>query len=170
MAIAGGALLPLAWGWSASRSASITDVNRRCPHWAVLLPLLLVDAWLVRRGVVRWRRRRRAGCCAKCGYNLTGNVSGRCPECGSWNSFREAVQEAAPRSGPRTARAEEEPQSVPLESIPTREGLRLDAGIEECNRVLCPLVRECIEFLEGCIRRAKLSPDEIDRVLVRAVK
>jgi hypothetical protein len=37
---------------------------------------------------------------------------------------------------------------------------------EECNRVLCPLVRECIEFLEGCIRRAKLSPDEIDRVLL----
>lgn len=23
------------------------------------------------------------GCCQKCGYNLTGNVSGRCPECGS---------------------------------------------------------------------------------------
>lgn len=23
------------------------------------------------------------GCCSKCGYNLTGNVSGRCPECGA---------------------------------------------------------------------------------------
>lgn len=23
-----------------------------------------------------------AGCCVKCGYNLTGNVSGYCPECG----------------------------------------------------------------------------------------
>lgn len=22
------------------------------------------------------------GCCQKCGYNLTGNISGRCPECG----------------------------------------------------------------------------------------
>jgi len=22
------------------------------------------------------------GCCKKCGYNLTGNVSGICPECG----------------------------------------------------------------------------------------
>lgn len=29
----------------------------------------------------RWRRRRR-GLCVKCGYNLTGNKSGRCPECG----------------------------------------------------------------------------------------
>jgi DNA repair protein RadA/Sms len=56
---------------------------------------------------------------------------GRCPECGSWNSFREAVPEAAPRASSR-----EEPQSVPLEAIPTREELRLDAGIEECNRVL----------------------------------
>ncbi len=29
-----------------------------------------------------WRRDR-AGCCAACGYDLTGNVSGRCPECGA---------------------------------------------------------------------------------------
>ncbi len=31
--------------------------------------------------VRRWRRRRR-GLCVGCGYNLTGNVSGVCPECG----------------------------------------------------------------------------------------
>lgn len=29
----------------------------------------------------RWRRRKR-NCCVQCGYNLTGNVSGICPECG----------------------------------------------------------------------------------------
>jgi hypothetical protein len=29
-----------------------------------------------------WRRRRR-GLCIKCGYDLTGNVSGVCPECGA---------------------------------------------------------------------------------------
>ncbi len=28
------------------------------------------------------RRRRERGACVKCGYNLTGNVSGVCPECG----------------------------------------------------------------------------------------
>ena len=34
------------------------------------------------RGPVRRYRRRRKGLCLKCGYNLTGNVSGVCPECG----------------------------------------------------------------------------------------
>lgn len=28
-------------------------------------------------------RRHRPGSCAACGYDLTGNVSGRCPECGT---------------------------------------------------------------------------------------
>ncbi len=31
--------------------------------------------------VRRWRRRKR-GLCVRCGYNLAGNVSGVCPECG----------------------------------------------------------------------------------------
>lgn len=35
------------------------------------------------RGPVRRYRRRRRGLCARCGYNLTGNVSGVCPECGA---------------------------------------------------------------------------------------
>lgn len=35
------------------------------------------------RGPLRRRRRRRRGLCLTCGYNLTGNTSGRCPECGT---------------------------------------------------------------------------------------
>ncbi len=31
---------------------------------------------------LRRRRRRRQNCCMACGYDLTGNVSGICPECG----------------------------------------------------------------------------------------
>ena len=35
------------------------------------------------RGPLRRYRRRRKGLCLKCGYDLTGNVSGICPECGT---------------------------------------------------------------------------------------
>ena len=53
------------------------------------LPLIVFSAWpilslalLLRR---RWRthRRRKLGLCVKCGYNLTGLTSPRCPECGT---------------------------------------------------------------------------------------
>lgn len=53
----------------------------RIPLWA---PFILFAAYptiaFIRGPVRRWRRRRK-GCCVKCGYNLTGNVSGVCPEC-----------------------------------------------------------------------------------------
>lgn len=54
------------------------------PHWMVALvagmPAL---AWGVAQvpAILRKRRSRR-GLCARCGYDLTGNVSGVCPECG----------------------------------------------------------------------------------------
>jgi hypothetical protein len=41
--------------------------------------LTLLRAWRTR---AEHRRRRQAGRCAKCGYDLTGNVTGVCPECG----------------------------------------------------------------------------------------
>ena len=34
------------------------------------------------RGPLRRHRRRKRGLCVQCGYNLAGNVSGVCPECG----------------------------------------------------------------------------------------
>jgi hypothetical protein len=52
-------------------------------YFAAVLLLLPV----IRFGIlpmVRWiKSKRRAGGCRKCGYDLTGNVSGVCPECGS---------------------------------------------------------------------------------------
>ena len=33
--------------------------------------------------IYRQRKRRQLGLCLLCGYNLTGNISGRCPECGT---------------------------------------------------------------------------------------
>jgi hypothetical protein len=49
------------------------------PFWIPLVVVLVPTAILV------WRDRSRipAGHCGECGYNLTGNVSGRCPECGT---------------------------------------------------------------------------------------
>lgn len=55
------------------------------PAWcmlAVAAPLLVYPAVVFVRGPYRRYCRRRKGCCLQCGYNLTGNVSGICPECG----------------------------------------------------------------------------------------
>ena len=66
---------PYSWG-------SWGTVSRVIPLWLVQalcgVPAILLWA-------VWWRTRRRyaAGRCQACGYNLTGNVSGRCPECGA---------------------------------------------------------------------------------------
>ena len=50
--------------------------------WWVLLPALIVYGGGV---YVVWRRVRppEPGHCRECGYDLTGNESGTCPECGN---------------------------------------------------------------------------------------
>jgi predicted RNA-binding Zn-ribbon protein involved in translation (DUF1610 family) len=56
-----------------------------CPRWFIvgLLGAYPVFAF-VRASLRRWRHRRdRRGLCSKCEYDLTGNVSGVCPECGT---------------------------------------------------------------------------------------
>jgi hypothetical protein len=54
----------------------------RLPLWAPTLCFLIYPLIFFVRGPYRRFRRRRKGLCLKCGYNLTGNVSGICPECG----------------------------------------------------------------------------------------
>lgn len=47
------------------------------PLWIPVILMALPTAWL-------WLRRRGTNDgCANCGYDLTGNVSGTCPECGA---------------------------------------------------------------------------------------
>lgn len=50
--------------------------------WAPAVLFLTYPAIAFACGPVRRWRRRRKGCCVKCGYNLTGNVTGVCSECG----------------------------------------------------------------------------------------
>lgn len=88
--------LPEYRGWYAEQALS-TDPLLRMPevfNYGALLgtsiPLWLVFTVLgayptvafIRGPVRRWRRGRK-GSCFKCGYNLTGNVTGVCPECGA---------------------------------------------------------------------------------------
>jgi hypothetical protein len=49
------------------------------PVWATTFVLAAVTVVVWRRDV----RRVPVGLCVCCGYDLTGNVSGRCPECGT---------------------------------------------------------------------------------------
>ena len=53
-----------------------------CPVWAIAVTVGTYPAILIGRKVLRRNACKRRGRCLKCGYRLTGNVSGRCPECG----------------------------------------------------------------------------------------
>lgn len=53
---------------------------------AIVLPLWIPFFLIGIPTALLWRidrRRTRSGRCTTCGYDLTGNVSGRCPECGT---------------------------------------------------------------------------------------
>jgi len=58
--------------------ALILATNLEC---SLIMPGLLLAGVAVRY-LFRWRRPQ-PGHCRQCGYNLTGNVSGTCPECGT---------------------------------------------------------------------------------------
>jgi len=72
--------------------------------------------------------------CTGCGHQEPRWL-GRCPECGKWNSFTEVAaptqQSKGSDGGGKTAAL-----PIPLSSIETRDGMRLDTGITEMNRVL----------------------------------
>jgi hypothetical protein len=77
---------PPSWGEEWRDCLAFTDFGGglvrvvRAPHALILLafgvPTVIA---LSRMGL----RRRPVECCAKCGYNLKGNMSGVCPECGT---------------------------------------------------------------------------------------
>ena len=70
-------LAPRAETWGSGAISTYT-----LPCWVLLL-LLSVPPTLAYRRRRSDRTRRVTGRCRSCGYDLTGNVSGVCPECGS---------------------------------------------------------------------------------------
>lgn len=62
-------------GWARTPGLAIV----RIPLWIPFVAFGIPAVWLWRRD----RRQRGPGCCRRCGYDLTGNVSGTCPECGA---------------------------------------------------------------------------------------
>lgn len=67
------------WRWTPS------FVSRPGSGWFADIPLWIpfVTCCTIAAVVHRHVRKPKPGTCAKCGYNLTGNTSGACPECGT---------------------------------------------------------------------------------------
>ncbi len=72
--------------------------------------------------------------CQNCGY-ISPRWTGKCPECGEWNSFvEELVNEPRAKSENRAARSASE--IMPLSEVEVIEGKRISTGIDEFDRVL----------------------------------
>lgn len=80
--------------------------------------------------------------CKECGHEETKWL-GRCPNCGSWNSFRENIktgkggsrQSGAADPGGRTTKTRHL-DPIPIDQIEYSDYVRIDSGIDELNRVL----------------------------------
>ncbi len=64
--------------------------------------------------------------CSNCGRREP-KWTGRCPECGEWNTFREKQPET---------KVKKNTKSVPLDAIDDESGLRFSGGSDEIDRVL----------------------------------
>jgi len=61
------------------------------PHW-----LTNLAAWVIFAIVWRKTKTNPFGHCTKCNYNLTGNETGTCPECGTVINESHTIPEKAP--------------------------------------------------------------------------
>jgi hypothetical protein len=68
----------------------------QCASWIPFVLFGVPPAMAFVRGPLRRWRRRRAGCCLACGYDLTGNVSGVCPECATPTGIVPPAERVAP--------------------------------------------------------------------------
>lgn len=75
---------PMAWGlWQPHLRTNPRAQLLMLPCWLSML-LTTIPAVILQRKL----RRPAPGHCKSCGYNLTGNMSGVCPECGALVSLR----------------------------------------------------------------------------------
>jgi hypothetical protein len=61
------------------------------PMWLLMVPAVLLVPVMSLLSMLRRAIRTRAGRCQSCGYDLTGNTSGVCPECGAQVTARPAA-------------------------------------------------------------------------------
>lgn len=77
----------LSWAdfWPRVRVNPLANLVQRNPPLSVMIPFWLIALMLAIPTVILWRLDRRVppGRCRMCRYDLTGNVSGVCPECGT---------------------------------------------------------------------------------------
>jgi hypothetical protein len=74
--------LPVLLAWQVSFVGRISLAYRVAVFLGMLQPAVVTAALLAFCEYHGWRFAGREGACLECGYDLTGNVSGRCPECG----------------------------------------------------------------------------------------
>ncbi len=77
-------------GTSRPRSTPTMDWSKtrlvrqlRVPLWPLLVAFMTYPIVVVLRRILRRHRWRKHGCCLRCGYDLKGNTSGVCSECGT---------------------------------------------------------------------------------------
>jgi hypothetical protein len=80
------------------RSGGSTHLTLRVPLWAPALACLAILCVGPLGRAIRGRRRRLRGRCESCNYDLTGNMSGVCPECGVAIKRLNSPEEALPAS------------------------------------------------------------------------
>lgn len=83
------ALLPT-FDFDSDKSSNQWTMRFVAPYWILIFTSALAS-WIFYH---RARKKRQFGLCLKCGYNLTGNVSGVCPECGTFIEFERALSDS----------------------------------------------------------------------------
>lgn len=84
-----GRLPDFAFTWNTTIRTAIPGVTLarhgfvRFPLWIPAVLLIITPIRSAIRGPIMQRRRKKRGQCLHCGYNLTGNITGICSECGT---------------------------------------------------------------------------------------